>query len=385
MGRSITIEVEPLILKYARYCSGYDIQSASKKLKVSEDRLREFEDKKQAISLVQVKKMSAIYKMPVAYFLLINAPKDMVVPKDFRIIYASEAEKFSPEVMLAVRRARYIQSTIHDLKEEIQYNFKSFSLKDSPEQAADYFRSILNVSLAQQKKLDSPNLALRTWKDAVEGLGIFVLQQSLPKDDISAFSLADKKPYVVLLNSAEHENRRVFSLFHEIGHVLLHRSGICTPDNFSRNSYDYIQIEKFCNAFSSEVLVPARDFINNETVKLLSKQKFEDWNLDNIKSIASLYRVSQEVIYRKLVQVGILDEKKYEKRRQELLKGFEEYQKRKKGKIIIPQYRKIISKNGRAFVSVVLRNMYENRITIRDVSDFLGTTSRHIVDVEAHI
>lgn len=385
MGRSITIEVEPLILKYARYCSGYDIQGASKKLKISEERLRDLEDKKQTINLAQIKKMSTVYKMPVAYFLLINAPKDMVVPKDFRIIYASETEKLSPEVMLAVRRARYVQSTIHDLKEEIQYNFKSFSLQDKPEKVAEYFRGVLNISVEQQKKLNSPNSALRAWKDSVERLGIFVLQQSLPKDDISAFSLADEKPYIVLLNSAEHENRRIFSLFHEIGHVLLHRSGVCNPDNFSRNSYEYIQIEKFCNNFSSEVLVPAHDFLNNETVKLLSKQKFEDWDLESIRSVASLYRVSQEVIYRKLVQVGILDEKKYEKKRQELLKGFEEYQKRKKGKSIIPQYRKIISKNGHAFVGIVLRNMYENRITIRDVSDFLGTTSRHIADVEAHV
>ena len=388
MGRSISIEVEPLILKYARYCSGYDVPVAAKKLKVSEDRLKELEDTRQKITLAQVKKMSGVYKMPIAYFLLTNAPQDLLVPKDFRIVYASDSEKISPDAMLAVRRARYIQSTIDELaQEKIQYDFKTFSLQDDPEIAAGYFRRILSVSVDEQKKWVSSSAALREWKDRIEKLNIFVLQQSLSKkDDVSAFCLADKKPYILMLNSAEHENRRIFSLFHELGHVLLHHSGICSPDDLSRNSYSYVQIEKFCNSFSAGVLVPVDDFIQNDIVIPLRSKRFEDWNPDDIRAIATSYKVSREVIYRRLVHVGLLDEKKYEVKRNELLKNFEEYQKKKKGKKkVIPQYRKIISRNGRAFTSLVLRNMYENRITMTDVSDFLGTTSRHIADIEAHV
>jgi hypothetical protein len=82
---------------------------------------------------------------------------------------------------------------------------------------------------------------------------------------------------------------------------------------------------------------------------------------------------------------GVLSEDAYKEKRDELIKGFEEYKKLKKKNIPIPQYRKIISKNGRAFTSLVLHSMNDNRITLSDVSKFLGTTSKHIHEVEAHI
>lgn len=387
MPRRIFIECEPLILKYARSFSGYDIATAALKLKIPEERLRLLEEQKVEISLAKVKNMANLYKIPLAYFLLQKVPKDVVIPNDFRIVYASEADRLSPDVMLVVRKARYVQSVIRDLRESgIEYNFKNVNLTDNIEEIANYFRSILGISMDEQRGWSDPALALRRWKDAVENLDIFVLQQTLPENDISAFCLADEKPYILVLNSSEHENRRIFSLFHEIGHILLHGSGVCTPNNFSRNSFDYIQIEKFCNQFAASVLVPIADFKANETVDKMRRLPFERWDPNDIRLLAVLYRVSQEVIYRRFVQVGILNERKYEQKRTELYKGFEEYKKRAKKKdVIIPQYTKIISRNGRGFTSLVLRSMYDNRITMSDVANFLGTTSRHISEVEAHL
>jgi Zn-dependent peptidase ImmA (M78 family)/transcriptional regulator with XRE-family HTH domain len=386
MARSIQIQVEPSILKYGRYLSGYTIKDASKKLKIPEDKIRKLEEERGSLTLVQVKKMAEVYKVPMVYFLLQKAPQDAVVPKDFRIVFSSETDSFSHEVMTAVRKGRYAQSIIQDLQEEeIKYPFKTVEITDDPEKVGVYFLSLLSVNPDEKRKWSNPATALRGWKDAIERLGIFVLQQSLPKDDISAFCLADEKPYVVVINSAEHENRRIFSLFHELGHILLHRSGVCTPNNFSRNSYDYIKVEKFCNQFSASVLVPISDFKSNDIVNKLSRINFENWDLEDIKNLAITFRVSQEVIYRRLVQIGVLDEKKYERKRNELMKGFQEYKEIKKKSAPIPQYRKIISKNGRAFTSLVLRSMNENRITLADVSNFLGTTSKHISEIEAHI
>jgi Zn-dependent peptidase ImmA (M78 family) len=387
MSRSIKIEIEPVILKYARYCSGYDISAAAKKLKLSEEDLKNLEDEKQLISLAKVKRMSNVYKMPLTYFLLRKAPQDIVLPKDFRIVYESETEEFSPDVMLAIRRGRYIQSIINELQEEkIVYDFKQISINDNPENVAEYFREKIGISLEDQKKWRDSSMALRVWKDGIEKLGLFILQHSLSKDDISAFCLADQTPYVLMLNSAEHVNRRIFSLFHEIGHVLLHMSGICNPDNLSRNSYKYVQIEKFCNQFSAAFLVPVEDFESNAIVQALRHQDFEDWDQEKIYRLSNIYRVSREVIYRRLMSIGILEEKKYKSKRSELIKNFEEYKKIASSKEKkIPQYRKIISKNGRAFTSLVLRSMYDNKITMANVVDFLGTNSSHVSAVEANV
>lgn len=385
MARPV-IKVEPVIMKYARYCSGFDLPTAAEKIKISEEKLRELEQQQGDITIGQLKKISATYKMPVAYFLLRNAPSDVVVPDAFRVVYDSEDVGLSPSLMLAVRSARYAQSVIQELAEkEIRYDFKNITIKDDAEKVAAYFRDFLGVSLKDQKKYTDPATALRGWKDAVERLGIFVLQQSLPKDDVSAFCLADQKPYVVLLNSSEHENRRVFSLFHEVAHILLHTSGVCTPGDLSKNSYAYVQIEKFCNQFSAALLIPRGDFASSEVVKKLAGLPFENWSHDDMRTLATTYRVSQEVIYRRLVQIGALDEKKYEQKRQDLIQGFEEYKKKPKKNTPIPQYRKIISKNGRAYSGLVLENLHSHRITFADAAEYLGTNTRHISAVEAHI
>ncbi len=385
MPKQIKIEIEPDILKFARFCSGYDLDTAAKKTKIKKEILIAIESAKQPISLAQVKRIAGVYKMPIAYFLLEEAPKDIVIPKDFRIVYDSEEEKFSPDTMLAIRRARYLQSVANDLIGNFNYDFKKVSIDDDAEHIAGYLRSKIGISMQDQKKWQDSNAALNNWKAVIESMGIFIMQNSLPDADISAFSLVDQKPYVITLNSAEHVNRRIFSLFHEVGHILLHSSGICNVDNFSRNSYQYIKIEQFCNQFAASFLIPSSDFVDNDLVKGLERVPFDSWDFNKVKTIARCYKVSQEVIYRRFVQVGILRNDQYEKKRKDLMESFEEYKKINKKKVIIPQFRKIISKNGKAFTSLVLNSFYENRITLVDVADFLGTTSRHIADVEANL
>jgi Zn-dependent peptidase ImmA (M78 family) len=355
-------------------------------MKASEEFLRDLERQKGSVTIAQLKRLSSVYKMPLAYFLLEKAPKDIVVPDAFRTVYSSEEEGLSPSVMLAVRQARYAQSVVQELQEgSIKYDFKAVTTQDNPETVAAHFREILDVTLERQRKWSNAAEALREWKDAVERVGIFVLQQSLAKDDVSAFCLADKEPYVLLLNSSEHANRRMFSLFHEIAHILLHQSGICSPHDLSRNSYKYVQIEKYCNQFAASLLVPIADFEANAIVRELRTMPFETWIPEYIRSLASQYRVSQEVIYRRLVYAGILDEATYEQKRAELIKGFEEYRKLPKKTAPIPQYRKIISKNGHAYSALVFDSLHANRITFADAAEYLGTNTRHIAAIEAHL
>ena len=381
------IKVEPSVLKYARYCSGFDISEATKKIGIKEEQLISLEKNQGEVSIAKLEKMANTYKMPLPYFLLDKIPHDVVLPKDFRIIYKSERTGFSPKVMLAIRKARYVQFIIQELDEgSFKYNFRQVELSDNVEKVASYFRTILKVSAEEQSKWSNSSVALRNWKDAVEKLNLLVLQQSLPQDDVDAFSLADQEPYIIVLNSSEHENRRIFSLFHEVGHMLLHRSGICTPDNLSRNSFEYIKIEKFCNQFAASFLVPYEAFVEDPIVEKLKRIPFKEWSDRDIREISEHFKVSQEVVYRRLATIGTLSESRYEQKREELLSDFKEYSKgKKKKKIVVPQYRKIISQNGRTYVTFILEKLHANRITLASAADYLDTNSRHISNVEANI
>lgn len=385
MANLLKVIIEPAILKYARFCSGYEIPEVAKKANITKEFLEQCEQEKTEVSIARLEKLAGVYKIPLAYFFLKQIPRDVVLPKDFRKVFSYEDIKLSPKTMLAVRRARYVQSVIRELEgNEIKYNFRKSSLDDSPEDVAQKLRSLLGMSVDNQS--ESSQFALKQWKEVIEKIGIFILQQSLPEKEVSAFSLVDQTPYVIVLNSLEHENRRVFSLFHEMGHLFLRASGVCTPEELSKNSFEYVKIEKFCNQFAASFLVPKVAFLKNPDVKRLINLPFTQWNSDSIEKISKYFRVSQEVIYRRFNFLEIITDSEYKQIRTDLIKGFEEYKNKNKNKEFrIPQYIKIISRNGGAFSSFILENLHMNKITMVDAANYLDTTSKHITAVELHI
>jgi Zn-dependent peptidase ImmA (M78 family) len=385
MAKSFSLKIVPEILEYARKYSGFHVEDVAKKTKISVENITAYEGGLLDVPINHVEKLSVAYKRPLAFFLLPEIPQDAVEPKDFRIVYSNEDDlKFSPGSYLAIRRARYIQSVLQDIAGiEFDYKIPSFSISDDLEKSADWLRDFLKVDLSAQAKWGSPSIAFRAWKDAVENRGIFVLQQNLTKDDISAFCLVDKKPYVIMLNSAEHEHRRIFSLFHEIGHILLHTSGICTPDNLSRNSFEYRKVEMFCNQFASSVLIPKLDFLNNQDVRRLSAEPFEKWLDEDLNKIARRYRVSPEVVLRRFLTIGFIDEEKYNQKRTEWAKKQAERPPKKKGEVRIPQHIKCLSQNGRGISSLVINQYHSKKISYSSAAEILNIKPKYMPRLEA--
>lgn len=387
MGKSLLVTIEPAILRYARKYSGFSLDEMSRKTKIKVERLKEYEDNKTEIPLTHLEKFAVIYKRPLAFFLLPQIPDGLVEPKDFRIVFSSDKyAEFSPKYFLALRRARYIQTIFAELAEnKFEYKFPIVSLEEDPKKISTWFREFVNISFDKQKKWKSSNEALREWKKALEDKNVFVLQSSLPQDNISAFCLTDKEPYIVVLNSAEHDFRRIFSLLHEVGHILLRKSGICTPENLNRNSYEYQKIERFCNQFAASALLPQESFEAEELVSNLRQIPFESWTEDTIKRASLSFKVSKEVFLRRLLTLGYIQENQYEVWRRKWVKDAEDYEKPKKKNIIIPQYIKCVSQNGHAFTSFVLEQLHNNRLTYTNVSEILNIAPKHISKLEMNL
>ncbi len=386
MSKALLVKIEPAILKYARKYSGLTTEQVSKKAKIALEKLEAYEEHGGDVPLTHLEKFSRIYKRPLAFFLLSKIPTDAVEPKEFRIVYKSKVVSFSPAAYLAIRRARYVQSVINELGEnKFEYKFPTISTKDDTDKLATWFRNYLGVSFEKQRKWPNIQAAFREWKAALESKNIYVLQQSVPKDHVSAFSLVDKHPYVLLLNSTEHESRRIFSLFHEIGHVLLHKSGICSPEDLSRNSHAYVQIEKFCNQFAASFLVPKDQFVNNADISRLAGIPVDEWDDNDLKIIAGQYKVSKEVVFRRFLTLGMISEESYDKRRQQWLKEAKNFKQPKKKEFKIPMYRKCLSQNGKKFTSFILDQYHANKITFSSAADMLSINPKHMPRLEANI
>ena len=69
-------------------------------------------------------------------------------------------------------------------------------------------------------------------------------------DEMRGLCIFHDKIPIIILNGKDTPNGRIFSLFHELTHLLLAESAICGDD-----------VEIFCNSVAGEFLVPESDLI----------------------------------------------------------------------------------------------------------------------------
>src|SRR5690606_34617696 len=112
--------------------------------------------------------------------------------------------------------------------------------------------------------------AFKEWRKILERLGVFIFKDAFQSDEFSGFCLYDDKFPVIYVNNSKPFTRQIFTLFHELAHLLFRTGGI---DTNIENYLGYIdgddkRIEIICNSFAGEFLVPSEHFIKK--AKLIS-------------------------------------------------------------------------------------------------------------------
>jgi len=72
---------------------------------------------------------------------------------------------------------------------------------------------------------------LKYWRQAVEEAGVFVFKNSFKQKDISGFCLRDEDLPIIYLNNSTSKTRQIFSLLHELAHLLLNMNGLSKFDS----------------------------------------------------------------------------------------------------------------------------------------------------------
>ena len=75
-----------------------------------------------------------------------------------------------------------------------------------------------------QLSFKSPELAFSYYRNLIENNGISVFQY--PLIGVRGFSLTDREFPVIVINSGDYPNGKIFSLFHELCHILFNIGGI---------------------------------------------------------------------------------------------------------------------------------------------------------------
>lgn len=131
------------------------------------------------------------------------------------------------------------------------------SLETNPEQLAAAFRQAVRLSAFQYEGIGKEDF-LKQFRDSIEKIGIFVIQDHRLTDEIDGFALYDETGLantIVINSTARNAGARSFTLAHEVSHILGKRSAV--TDNYQSDS----DVETYCNRFAASLLIPREDFI----------------------------------------------------------------------------------------------------------------------------
>jgi len=386
MPKRIYALIKPIMLVWARETAGYDKDTAAKKIGISKEKLEEWESGKSRPTIAQLKKIANIYKRPLAVFYLPEPPKDFEVAKDFRRLpYGSDYR--SPELRYAIRKAcqrREIAIDLADSNQIIEPITGICRITEGEGEVAAKVRNLLGITTEDQYSWKNAYQALNAWKSAIERYEILVFQEAgISIREMRGVSISEKRFPVIMINGKDSPTGRIFTLIHELIHILIGAGGIC-DEGEEHDNHEKKEIEDFCNRVAAEILVPTAALEEKIAKEDRTKKVWED---QEIKVLANKFNVSHEVILIRLVTIGRCDEDYYWKRHSEILKrrrNTEDDRPLSKGGG--PQYHiKKTVELGTLFIRTVLEAYYRNQIPFSHVGDYLDVKLKHLRKIEEWI
>ena len=387
MSKRIEAIVKPDLVIWARESAGFTKADVAHKLGIKLQRLEDWEGGVGRPTIKQLRKLGQLYKRPIAVFYPDEKPTDFQPLRDFRRIPGSIGFQQPVQLNFEIRQAIYRRQVALNLIEDLYGESPGFehkiSITDDPEKVGSKIRSILKVDAEKQKKASGKYGAFNLWRAAIEGSGVLVFQSTgVDVAEMRGFSINEFSLPVILLNGADTPNGRVFTLLHEFAHIMLKEGGICDLNEDHDLPPENRRIEVFCNHVAGAALIPEHELLNDNTV--IRRSNVNDWSDDELSALAKRFKVSVEVVLRRLLICGLTTKPLYKIKRDGLHKQYETINK-KPGGGFVPPDTKAISRVGRAFVKLVLDSYYQEKITSSDLSDYLEIKLKHLPKVEDKI
>lgn len=257
----------------------------------------------------QLSKLADFFGRGVLFFLE-TAPVDeeQAHTPAFRTL-ANQKPELSVKVKSLIERVERQRAVYLSLRDELDNpDLPKFSLpkipKNNPSKAASAARDWLK--LGDENSFDS-------YRAAIEEKGILVFRsngyngkwQIAKESPILGFTLFDPTCPVIVVKKQEWEPQQSFTLMHELGHLLLHRTSSIDDEQDMQSRQGY---ESEANAFAGQILVPETFLAGiDDSDRPDDVAEYDAWLARQRKA----WGVSGEVILRRLLDSGRLSQANY--------------------------------------------------------------------------
>lgn len=360
------VTINPHILTWARESAGYSVEHEMVKFSKIED----WEKGVSSPTYPQLEKLAEHYKRPIAVFLFPQVPNEAPIEQSLRAISSNELTHLSPKVRFLFRKAQTFQIYLKELYGETHHEqmVKVSWLKQNTANISDLankVRHFLAVSIEDQKKFESDDVALESWRNALANNGVYVFKEAFDDEKVSGFCVYDETFPIIYLNNSTSKTRQIFTLFHELAHLLLKQTFLDVYDSEEYWSLDKESIsntEWNCDKFAANFLVPDLD--------IKAQIKYKTIDAKQIQTLANMYRVSRHVILRKLWDIKTIKRQEYFSYLHELKLGHHHKStsaKKSQGNY----YNTKFSYLGKPYFALVFKKYYRNEITEMKAAEYL--------------
>jgi Zn-dependent peptidase ImmA (M78 family) len=367
------IAVNGDVITWARERAGLSPQEAAQKF----PKIAAWEAGKVLPSYPQLESMADEFRIPVAVFFFPERPNVPRIEETFRTLPDTEFARLPRRIQFLLRKAKAFQLGLHELTqgrnpaERLITRDVEFTARMSADAVAARVREYLGVSLEQQMAWRNVDEALKEWRQALYRVGIFVFKDAFREESFSGFSLYDDVFPIIYVNNSAAKTRQIFTLFHELGHLLFHTSGIDPLDG------QYVErlpdrprhIEVLCNRFAAQFLVPEKAF----EAAFVGQRPTEEM----AEMLAGSFHVGREFIFRKFLDRDLITHEDYGRAARQWAA------QKQKGSGGDPYWSKL-AYLGRDYVALAFNQYQQNRIDETQLGEYLDMKPKNVGTLEEY-
>jgi Zn-dependent peptidase ImmA (M78 family)/transcriptional regulator with XRE-family HTH domain len=353
---SVRVPIRGVTLEWARTAMGISAEELAKSAAVKPGQIEQWEAGDAVPTLPQLRKVAHHLERTIAFFLT-DPPASTGVPAmvDFR---GASAGTVPSVVRRETKRAEHYRDTTLELDgaPDSQLQLQPFDKRTLVDAAAAVRQQLL--ATIPDRKPRTPGEGFNRWREALEHLGVLVFQSTgVPRSTYRGLSVFHEHYPIILVNGADAANGKIFTLFHELGHLSNRSSGMCVEQEDGRE-------ESLCNAFAAEVLMPTTD---------VRRRIARGSRADMVRQVVMTYGVSTLAAAIRLHSLQLIDTADLQQVRLESDDVWQRERDQLSAAEGHPPYATLRYRDlGPTYVGRVMRALHQNRVDYLEASYMLG-------------
>lgn len=356
----VSVPIKGATLQWARAAMRMSTEELAKTANVKAEKIDKFESEEAQPTLIQLEKIAKKLDRTLAFFFL-DPPKDEPHPKtvDFR---GKDSAPIGSKLTSEIHRAMRCREVVIDLDgiPELPTLVGEIT-RDNTARRAEELRRELGLESDFVPLQTNSSKVFKFWRNILEHHGFLIFQTpGIGIDQYRGLSIEFSELPIILVNSADDNFAKAFTLFHEVAHLCNRTSGICAADLDNKE-------EIVANNFASQFLMP-----QSGVDSWLSQEEYTPAT-EKVSRLSKHFRVSLLAAATRLLDMGAINRQDWLGVREVSQKDQQDrHQKLKESKGGPSRWSVRFSHLGVNYVGTIAQAIEDGRISLLEASYFTG-------------